>query len=136
MNQPYREAAQPAIQPTMKKENVGKITLEVWYKNHEDKIVKVIDEYVGSYDGFKSPYPGSVFWELRSDHHFTYAANQLNKTLEGDKMFVCMSSGVRINRERVVEMKITTEEHLVEYEDKADEVMKDAIEALKKSLRY
>lgn len=111
MQQPYRQAANPENNavPTMKK-NVGKITVQFYYTDKDDKVVCKELVYVGEYNGWLN--------EINRPS-FRYADNLFHNLLSfyRDDGVYYLGDDLLINRSRMIEMRVKKEEYFVEHED-------------------
>lgn len=111
MNNPYREPANAnSNSPKMGKEDVGRITAEIFYKDKDDKVVSSILVFTGSYNGSNGYSDGT------KGYRFTYAKSGFYSFLhdyceEG----VYALDNLIINRDRMIEIKVKVEEDFVEY---------------------
>lgn len=114
MEQPYRKPAIPEDNTvkTLKKD-VGKITIDFYYRDKDDKVVCKQITYVGSYDGYRPRFGGHSF--VFASHHFSALLSSWK-----EELIYWLPGGLIINRDRMIEIRYKTEVFEVEYLDQKE----------------
>jgi hypothetical protein len=110
MQSPYRQSSNPENN-TVKtvKEDVGKITVEFYYTDKDGMVVCKELVFTGSYGG----------WDSSNGHRWYMARDYLSEFLSdgiGHGIYI-VGKTLIINRSRMIEMRVKTEELIIEVPD-------------------